>query len=412
MEVGPIFRALINQKSRFLLIALEIALTLAIVTNCLNMILDERAKLLRDIGVDEHNLLVVTSEPFAAAFEEETYVQASYEEDLRKLRALPGIRAATGIHQVPLSGGGSASGRRAVGTEIDTRTTPYFVVGTDALDALGIELVEGRAFLESDFAETAANEEAGADDDRVDHQNVIVTHETANVLFPDGGALGSNIENATGDSVETIVGIVERMHGSWPLSSVAERVTLYPGFPAGSRRARYMVRTEPGMIDEMFTTVETELATLNAGRIVSVETLQEVKAETYSGVTALTQLLLGLSVLLVLVTSLGIVGLTSFSVSQRKKEIGTRRALGATRLAILRYFLVENWVVTGVGLTLGILLTYGLNFALANWFDVSRIGPQLVVAGMGLLWGVGLVAALIPALRGTTVSPVIATRNV
>ena len=103
---------------------------------------------------------------------------------------------------------------------------------------------------------------------------------------------------------------------------------------------------------------------------------------------------------------------TSFSVTQRKKEIGTRRALGATRLAILRYFLVENWVVTGVGLTLGILLTYGLNFALANWSDVSRIGPQLVVAGMGLLWGVGLVAALIPALRGTTVSPVIATRNV
>jgi putative ABC transport system permease protein len=103
-----------------------------------------------------------------------------------------------------------------------------------------------------------------------------------------------------------------------------------------------MVRTEPGMTDDLYTRVESELARANGGRIVTVRSLAEVKAETYRSNTAVTQMLGGLSLLLVLVTSLGIIGLTSFSVAQRTREIGTRRALGATRLAILRYFLVEN----------------------------------------------------------------------
>jgi putative ABC transport system permease protein len=112
------------------------------------------------------------------------------------------------------------------------------------------------------------------------------------------------------------------------------------------------------------------------------------------------------------VTSLGIIGLTSFSVTQRTREIGTRRALGATRLAILRYFLVENWVTTTVGLGLGVGFTYGLNFALANLADVPRIDLPTIGLGMVALWAMGLVAALAPAVRGTTVQPVVATRSI
>jgi putative ABC transport system permease protein len=104
--------------------------------------------------------------------------------------------------------------------------------------------------------------------------------------------------------------------------------------------------------------------------------------------------------------------LTSFSVTQRTREIGTRRALGATRLAILRYFLLENWIITGMGLTLGIALTVGLNLALAHWSDVRTINAPIVGGGMVLIWCVGLLAALVPAMRGSTVPPVIATRSV
>ena len=109
--------------------------------------------------------------------------------------------------------------------------------------------------------------------------------------------------------------------------------------------------------------------------------------------------------------ALGVFGVLSFSVSQRTHEIGTRRALGATKFAILRYFLVENWLMTGVGLTLGLVVTFSLNFALAHWADVPQISVTQVAAGMLLLWAIGLLAALAPALKGMTVSPVTATRN-
>jgi putative ABC transport system permease protein len=144
----------------------------------------------------------------------------------------------------------------------------------------------------------------------------------------------------------------------------------------------------------------------------TVRTLTEIKAQTYSSNMVVIQMLGGVSLLLVVVSSLGVIGLTSFSVTQRTREIGTRRALGATRLAILRYFLVENWIVTSAGLALGLVLTLALNYVLAQWADVSRIAWTHVASGMVLLWLVGLLAALVPALRGTAVPPVVATRTV
>jgi putative ABC transport system permease protein len=408
MEIGPIFRALTHQKSRFWLITLEIALTLAVVANCLNMIAHERARMQRPTGMDEEHLLVVQSEPFAPEFEDEAYVRAGYDEDLRVLRALPGVRAATASHQIPLSGSGSNNSRRPTGTEIEPIGTPYFVVGTDVLETLGVELVEGRDFVETDFpgpeVEGGAVEPTGSP--------VIITKPLADLFFPDGDAVGRTVEPADGSSADVIVGVVARMHGPWPTHGWAERVTLYPGRPAGRRMARYLVRAEPGMVDDLYTTLETRLLEADDGRILTVRTLKEIKAETYRANTVVIQVLSGLSVLLVLVTSLGVIGLTSFSVTQRTREIGTRRALGATRAAILRYFLVENWLVTTAGLTLGVGLTLALNFALAHWAEVGRIDWTQVSAGMLVLWLAGLVAALVPALRGTTVPPVVATRTV
>jgi putative ABC transport system permease protein len=409
MEIGPIFRALTHQKSRFWLITIEIALTLAIVANCLNMIAEERAKMQRPTGMDEEHLLVVESEPFAPEFEDEQYVQASYEEDLRVLRALPGVRAATGTHAIPLSGSGSNNSRRATGTESEPIGTPFYTMGTDAIETLGVELIAGRRFVEADYPEP---EDGNAGGIPTDGRPVIITKEVADLLFPEGGAVGSTIEPADGSSLDTVVGVIARMQGSWPRHPWAERVMLYPGVPANNRRNRYMIRAEPGMVDDLYTVLDASLLRVNEGRIASVRTLKEIKANTYRPNVVVTQMLGVLSLLLVFVTSLGIIGLTSFSVTQRTREIGTRRALGATRWAILRYFLVENWLVTSTGLTLGLVLTYALNFALAQSAEVSRIGWTQVTTGMLILWLAGLMAALVPALRGTTVPPVLATRTV
>src|SRR5262245_61466763 len=144
MQLGPIWRALAHSKSRVWLIVLQIALTLAVAVNCVVMIRDQRAKIMRPTGLDEDNILVVESKAFDPAFEDPAYARNSHREDVLALRALPGVRAAAGVDQIPLSGGGSATGRRPVDTDRDPVTAPFFNVGDQVLETLGVELVAGR----------------------------------------------------------------------------------------------------------------------------------------------------------------------------------------------------------------------------------------------------------------------------
>ena len=151
---------------------------------------------------------------------------------------------------------------------------------------------------------------------------------------------------------------------------------------------------------------------VDGGRIVTLRTHDEMKRTTYGGALGMVKILSSVVVLLVLVTALGIVGLTSFSVSQRRRQIGTRRALGATRQDILRYFLLENWMVTTMGLVLGAALTFGLNYWMVNEFSLARIDWRYVPAGMLALWVLGQLAAFLPARRAAMIPPALATRTV
>src|SRR5215469_11728016 len=125
--------------------------------------------------------------------------------------------------------------------------------------------------------------------------------------------------------------------------------------------------------------------------------------------TSLRRLALGLGVF---GTALGIVGLTSFSVSQRTRQIGTRRALGARRADIVRYFMTENWLITSIGVVLGSVFAVALNYWLVSLFKVSPISWYYIPAGVLGLWVLGLLAVLGPALRAAAISPAIATRSV
>ncbi len=103
--------------------------------------------------------------------------------------------------------------------------------------------------------------------------------------------------------------------------------------------------------------------------------------------------------------------MTAFSVTERRKQIGTRRALGATKGAVLRYFLLENWIVTNAGLILGVAAAYGLNILLVTKTSGAKLDWRYVAVAIVLLWLQGIIATLIPAMRATRFSPVIATRG-
>jgi putative ABC transport system permease protein len=407
MHIGPIFRALMHNKTRFWLITLEVALTLAIVVNCINAIVDFRAQYTHPSGIDEVNLMVVSTEPFGPEFKEEEFVENLEREDLRSLRSFPGIRDALATHAIPISGGGSANSRKPLGSELEALAAPYFVVSERVVETLGVEVLAGRGFEPGDF-EYEENE-----DGDIPHRNILVTRTMADALFPDGDALGQTIQNDEGELTNTIVGIVSDMDNSWPdWKEGKHRVIFYPGQPGSARRMRYLVRSEPGALAGTLSGVEEKVLEVNPDRIVKVETLAEYREDFYMAQLAMIKMLSSVSFLLLLVTSLGIVGLTAFSVTQRTRQIGTRRALGATKGDIVRYFLVENWIITGIGLFVGVALTFALNILLVNVADAPKLGWPLLLGGMALLWATGIVAAFVPALRATNVAPEIATRTV
>ena len=404
MELGPIFRALVHNPTRFWLITVEVALTLAIVVNCVAIILDRRELLTRPSGLDEPNLVVVTTQPFAGDFADEGFIDTVRDEDLRRLRALPGVRAAAAMDYLPLAGGGSITSLAAEGFagDSDGHPAPYFVVGLGALDTLGVELVAGRDHIEADLRPGYGEPE-----------NLIVTQALADRIYPDGDALGKSlVDTDTNVVFGYIIGIIREMHNAWPRSSIAELAMLRPGPVQDAREIRYMVRTEPGALETVFNELEPAVLAVNDDRIITVRPIEEYKRRYFDDEIVLVKVLTVLAFLLVAVTALGIIGLTSFSVTQRTREIGTRRALGATRSAVLRYFVIEIWVITGIGLALGALLTYALNYALAHIAGAPAISWWLIAAGIVLLWVIGLISALAPAFRATLVPPVVTTRTV
>jgi putative ABC transport system permease protein len=173
----------------------------------------------------------------------------------------------------------------------------------------------------------------------------------------------------------------------------------------------YLIRTA-GKPAPLMPQLEKALLAVDKGRFLHLRTVVENRDEFHGRDRLLVGSLDGVMALLVLVTALGIVGLTAFSVAERQRQIGTRRALGADQAAIVRHFLLENWMVTSLGVALGAGLAYALNFGLVTWVAGARLSPAVVAAGALALWTIGIAAALGPALRGSRVPPAIATRNV
>jgi len=99
-------------------------------------------------------------------------------------------------------------------------------------------------------------------------------------------------------------------------------------------------------------------------------------------------------------------------VNQRTRQIGTRRALGAKKRDILRYFLVENVMLTTIGVLLGSALAYGIHLFLFSIMEIPKMSFALVAVGGAVLYVLGFVAVIGPALRATAVAPAVASRTV
>ncbi len=403
MEIGPIWRALTRNKTGAILIALQIAVTLAIIVNAV-AIIQERSRLMaRPSGVDEPNIFYLSSIGFGDDFNERVTIQ----EDLDAIRNTPGVVNAIQSNSVPLRGGGWSMGLQTEpGSESESSGVAVYFIDEHGLDTYGLELVAGENFTAADvnWREPQAVEWP---------DKVLLTQAMAETLYPDGfmEALGNTVY-INGNEPMTVTGIIKQMQAPWNGWNGVERVMLVPQHTLfGS--TRYIVRTEPGQRDRLMPEIEDMLAERSRDRIIrGMTTMEETRERSYQGDSGMVGILIFVVSLLTAITALGIVGLASFSVSRRTRQIGTRRALGATKPAILRYFMTENFLISIIGVLVGAALAIGLNMWMVQAFSLTPLGWYLVPVAMVLLLIVGQIAVLGPARRAASVPPAVATRTV
>jgi putative ABC transport system permease protein len=275
------------------------------------------------------------------------------------------------------------------------------------VNALDLEVIAGENFKASDITLRTEGQSSWPN-------KTIITKTTAEKLFPDSPwheTVGKTIFiNNTEPMV--IVGIIDKLQAPWVGWDNVENAMLSPE-RMDFTGSRYFIRTLAGQRDSVMKQVEELLANSHQGRIIrGLQSIEKAKSRSYRGHTAMIKILTTVMVILTIVTALGIVGLASFSVTQRKKQIGTRRALGASQTAIVRYFMLENFLISGLGVLLGAALTLGLNIILVNVFSLERIDWFYIPIGMCVLWLVGQIAVFGPAKKAAAIPPALATRTV
>jgi putative ABC transport system permease protein len=403
VDLMPIFSTLRRHKVAALLIVLEIALAFAIVANALHLIGLRLATLSRDSGLAETELLVLMAGGVQGTDPDELTTR-----DLLTLRALPGVKSAAIVSQYVYGNNSNNSTARLEPGRNDgvrVQAANYFV-GEDGLRTMGLTLLQGRDFRAE---ETVLDSWLSNQDDGQVGQ-VIISQAMAQKLFPAGSALGQPIY-VMGDSPSVVVGVVQQMTHTRPGRAKNDELAMMFPVKPNHRGGVYLLRTEAGQRATVLQQASAALEKVDPRRILlKSATLEQERRRYYEEDRAMAWLMAGVCVALLVVTALGIVGLVSFWVQQRTRMIGTRRALGATRAQIRRYFQLENLLLAGAGIVLGVLGALAISAVLMQHYELPRLPLPYLLLGAPLLALLGQLAVLVPARRAAALSPVAALR--
>lgn len=402
-NIRPIASALWRNRTGAILVAFQIAIGLAVLVNAVYVVKQRVEKIGRPTGMDTANMIWVASAGFTSSFD----YDASWREDLATLRAMPGVKAASLISNIPLSGGGSSSGYQArLGVVSPKETVPgnTYNVDESGVPALGIKLKAGRNFLPSEILPPVETYDSSP--------QAIVTEAFAKEMWPkETNFVGKSFYDGLGKPI-TVVGVIEHMHGAWVGWDKLDHVVLFPRIKDGPT-AVYVVRTEPGRRDAVMRDIEAKLGGSNPGRLLRwVRPFDYFIDQSYLSDRNMAIFLVSVTSALLAITALGIFGLATFNVTTRIRQIGTRRAVGARRMDIVRHFLVENWMVTTAGVVAGCGAALGIGYWISVKYELPRLDLFYLVGGVLVIWLIGLAAALQPARRASGISPAVASRTV
>ena len=407
MELRPILSAMRRNKVGAVLIAVQMAITLAILCNGL-FIIEQRIELSkRPSGVDEPNIAVLINQWVGNPPD----LAARLQTDLAALRSVPGVVDAYATNSYPLSSGGSTDGFKLNPDQMDsTALTALYYGDEHTLQTLGLRLVAGRNFNAGEIGDKLGYTDLSS------APSVIITQALADKLFPGQSALGKAVYDEQARSQVPIIGIVDRLQVPWTQaggwgSKFYYNSTIEP-FRFVSTYVQYIVRAQPGQLAAVMQAATKKLLDVSRARVLEKNIpMTQARTDAYQDDRGLAIVLGVVCAALLAVTSFGIVGLTSYWVAQRRRQIGIRRALGATRNAIIRYFQTENLMIAAVGSLAGVILAVALNLWMVTTFEMQRLHAGYAIIGAIVVLILGQLAVLWPATRAASIPPALATRG-
>jgi putative ABC transport system permease protein len=404
MHFMPILSTLRRHRTAAALIVLQIALTCAIVSNAIFLIRERLSRMDRASGVEEDELVRVQLTGIGTTAD----AMAVTRKDLAALREIPGVKAVSTTNMVPF---GNSSWNNSVSTIASDPSPPLnsamYMGSPDLMGTFGVSVIAGRTFTADDYVDFEA----------VRHKKqklaaVIISKGVADKLYPGTNPVGKSIY-MWGEDPQTIVGIYDQIARPNNESQGILYSMFVPVNTPFSLGGSYVLRVDPARKAEVLGAVDAVLNKVDPNRIIlERQTFGEIRANYFKTDRAMAYLLAGVSIALLVITALGVVGLASFWVQQRTRQIGIRRALGATKRDILRYFQTENFILATLGIIIGMGLAYAINLWLMDKYKVERLPAQFLPIGAFLLWLLGQIAVLGPALRASAIPPAIATRTV
>jgi putative ABC transport system permease protein len=405
LQLRPILSTLRRHRTAALLIVLEIALTCAIVCNAVFLIFNRIERLQFASGMADGELVYVST----SSIGRDPEGPANTRIDLAALRAIPGVRDAAIVSQIPYGNQSDNTGLKlAPDQKAPTIDVSTYRFDLGSVDTLGLRLVAGRDFKADEILD---GRELDKSSDPV-LPIALVTRAVSERLFPGRDAVGQVIY-LEGDHPTRVVGVVDRLVRPQPRNADSQDMwsVILPvrqTFNAGM----YMLRTDPGRREAVLKAAKEALDRKDGRRVAGDSGLfADLRTDFYRADVSMVWLLAGVCAALLVVTAIGIVGLASFWVQQRTRMIGTRRALGATRGQILRYFQTENLLLTSAGIALGMLGAYAINQWLMTQYELPRLPFLYLPLGALMLWSLGQLAVLAPARRAAALPPAHAMRG-
>ncbi|MES1207154.1 MAG: FtsX-like permease family protein [Pseudomonadota bacterium] len=413
-QLGPIVRSLRRHKGPSILLLVEVAVGMAVLSHLFVMGEMYRGMAFSRSGLDEQNLIFVTRH-FAGHRAPLDRARELALADQVALARIDGVTAAAAVDELPLPEieafplvlrpvAGGLAGAADVGNanadaDANAATAWPLRATADVVAALGLRGLEGVDLTSRDPLPSGV-------------RRAVITRSLAERMFAPGGALGRDIDAEVMGRAR-VVGVVDDFRIRMPFLPDTKSVVVLADVPVSESRLIYVVRTQRGQRDRVSGLIAGVLGRVpgGSGDAVDVPTFDHHAMRFHIVARGATIVIAWTGLIVLGVALVGALALASFSVAERTRQIGVRRALGARRGHIVRYFLLENAVVTSVGLALGLLLTMMINLPVRRMSPIMAVGWGHIVTAMVIFWGAGLLSALVPARRAARIPPTAATRS-